>query len=83
MFKKTAFAIAATALLTTGAMAEGTRIGGSESGVKSGSETGRKGLDTGRKGLDTGRKGLDTGKTGNDSGVKSGETRTSSGVKGR
>jgi hypothetical protein len=76
MFKKTVVAIAATALFATGAMAEATRTGGNDSGVK-------RGLDTGRKGLDTGRKGLDTGKTGNDSGVKSGETRTSSTVRGR
>jgi hypothetical protein len=78
MFKKTAFAIAATALLTTGAMAEGTKSKAEgttkstvqDSGVKSGQDSGTK-------------RGLDYGKRGLDSGVKSGETRTSSGVKGR
>ena len=79
MFKKTAFAIAATALLTTGAMAEGTKSKAEgttkstvqDSGVKSGQDSGTK------RGLDSGTK------RGLDSGVKSGETRTSSGVKGR
>ena len=77
MFKKTLFAVAATALFATGAQADGTKTGSEPVRVKT-AEPGKRGLDSGvSRGLDAGvSRGLDAGT------AKKAPERTS-GVKGR
>lgn len=65
--KKTVFALAATALLSTGAIAQDTGTkAGQDSGVKRGQDSGvKRGLDSGtKKGLDSGKSGAEAVKSG-------------------